>query len=104
MDLQNFDHFMVVRKAASDSFVDGDPEPLRKISAAHDPATIFGPKGDCVQGAKEVIAANGHGAARFGPGGTNDFEIMHSAVSGDLAYWVGIQRSTVSTARIKARR
>ena len=53
------------------------------------------PRGDCVQGADQVNAANAKGAQLFRPGGTNSFEIMHMAADSDLAYWVGIQRSVV---------
>ena len=95
-DLEDFTRFMARRKAASDAFVDGDAGPLRGISANEDPATIFGPKGGCIQGADEVMAANDGGASHFAPGGRNAFEVMHMAASGDIAYWVGVQRSVVN--------
>jgi ketosteroid isomerase-like protein len=91
----DFDDFMRRRIAASDAFVEGDWNPLGAVSTAQAPATIFGPQGDCVQGPDAVNAANRAGAAHFAPGSTNRFETMHSAVSGDLAYWVGVQRSVV---------
>lgn len=93
---QDFERFMETRKQASDQFIEGNFDPLRRISANHSPATIFGPKGDCVQGAEQVNAANENGARHFKPGGTNDFEILHMAVDAHLAYWVGIQRSVVN--------
>lgn len=96
MDSKDFTHFMETRKTASDSFVNGEPSPLEKISTTNDPATLFGPKGDCLEGASKVIAANNQGADHFGAGGTNNFEVMHTASSRDLAYWVGIQRSVVN--------
>ncbi|HSD38172.1 MAG TPA: nuclear transport factor 2 family protein [Rhodocyclaceae bacterium] len=95
-DIQDFRQFMILRKAASDSFAGGDPAPLQAISATKDPATIFGPNGDCVQGATKVTSANNKSAEHFAPGGKNEFEIMHMAASGDFAYWVGIQRSVVN--------
>jgi len=96
MEAKNdFERFMEVRKAASDEFIKGNVEPLKRISAARPPATIFGPKGDCVQGAEEVNAANANGVRHFG-GGTNSFEIMHMSGDDQLAYWVGIQRSVVN--------
>ena len=91
----DFEQFMKLRKEASDEFINGNFDPLGRISAQTSPATIFGPKGDCVQGADQVNAANAKGAQLFKPGGTNTFEIMHMAVDTDLAYWVGIQRSVV---------
>jgi ketosteroid isomerase-like protein len=92
---KDFDAFIKERKEASDAFVNGDVAPLKRISAQASPATIFGPKGDTVQGAAEVIAANAKGAERFKPGSENAFEVMHQAVSDDFAYWVGVQRSVV---------
>jgi ketosteroid isomerase-like protein len=92
----DFETFMQHRKKASDEFVNGNFVPLERISAHDAPATIFGPKGDCVQGPDEVNAANAKGAQLFKPGGRNEFEIMHKGVDGDLAYWTGIQRSTVN--------
>ena len=92
---QDFERFMQARKTASDQFVDGNFDPLRRISADHAPATIFGPKGDCVQGPERVNAANENGAKHFKPGGKNDFEVLHTAVDDHLAYWVGIQHSVV---------
>ena len=91
----DFAEFLREREAASTAFVNGDYGPLGAISAQSAPATIFGPKGDCVQGAAAVNAANQQGAAMFEPGGENGFEIMHQGSDGDLGYWVGIQRSTV---------
>lgn len=92
---KDFDQFMQRRKAASDAFVNGDIAPLLAISTNGSPATIFGPKGDTVQGATEVNATNAKGAGLFDSGSENAFDVMHQAVSGDLAYWVGVQRSVV---------
>jgi len=91
----DFEQFIKRRKEASDEFINGNFQPLQRISAQHSPATLFGPKGDCVQGADHVNAANEKGARLFKPGGTNTFEILHAAADNELAYWVGIQRSDV---------
>jgi ketosteroid isomerase-like protein len=91
----SFEQFLRLRKQASDEFVNGNFEALEGISTHRSPATIFGPKGDCVQGAEQVNSANASGAKMFEPEGTNAFEIMHRGADGDLAYWVGIQRSVV---------
>jgi 2-methylisocitrate lyase-like PEP mutase family enzyme/ketosteroid isomerase-like protein len=91
----DFEQFLKLRKEASDEFINGNFEPLNSISTHQSPATIFGPKGDCVQGAEQVNSANASAAKLFKPGGTNAFEIMHMAADGNLAYWVGIQRSVV---------
>ena len=68
----DFEAFMGLRKEASDAFVGGNPDPLERISAQASPATLFGPKGDCVQGADRVNAVNAEGARRFRPGGQSD--------------------------------
>ena len=91
----SFEQFLRLRKQASDEFVDGNFEALHGISTHRSPATLFGPKGDCVQGAEQVNSANASGAKMFEPEGTNAFEIMHRGADGDLAYWVGVQRSVV---------
>jgi ketosteroid isomerase-like protein len=92
----DFDAFMRRRIQASDAFVNGDHGPLGAISTDNPPATLFGPKGDCVAGPAAVNAANREGAAHFGPGSDNRFDVMHCAADGDLAYWTGIQRSVVN--------
>jgi ketosteroid isomerase-like protein len=91
----DFEQFLKLRKEASDEFINGNFELLNSISTHQSPATIFGPKGDCVQGAKQVNSANASAANLFKSDGTNAFEIMHMAADGNLAYWVGIQRSVV---------
>lgn len=91
----DFKQFMKKREAASSAYISGDGGPLEKISTHTSPATIFGPTGDCVQGAEKVIAANTSGSKHFKPGSENKFEIMHSAESGELAYWTGVQHSVV---------
>lgn len=40
-------------------------------------------------------AANARGARHFEAGGTNTFEILQMAASDGVAYWAGIQHSTV---------
>ena len=91
----DFTDFMSRRLEASTAFVEGRVEPLLALSTQVSPATLFGPRGDVVDGADAVNAANRAGAAMFGPSATNAFEVAHQAASGDLAYWTGVQRSTV---------
>jgi ketosteroid isomerase-like protein len=91
----DFNHFMTQRKAASDAYVNGDIAPLDTVSTHTSPATLFGPKGDVVQGADRVNAVNAKGASMFAPGSENTFDVMHQAADGNLAYWAGIQRSAV---------
>ena len=94
-DMHDFKEFMKRREDASNAFVNGNFDPLNAISSHASPATIFGPKGDTVEGADKVNAANASGSKMFETGGENSFEIMQIGSSDDLAYWVGVQRSKV---------
>lgn len=91
----SFAEFLEQREEASTAFVNGDFDPLEAMSTDRSPATIFGPRGDAVEGAANVNSANAAGAARFRRGSTNSFQIMHSAGDGAIAYWAGIQHSVV---------
>jgi ketosteroid isomerase-like protein len=92
---RSFEEFMKERQDASDAFVNGNVDPLLKISTTTPPASIFGPAGTCIEEPSEVNLANEAGSQLFEPGGENRFEVMHSAADGDLAYWAGLQRSVV---------
>lgn len=92
---RSFENFMKDRKAASNAFVNGNIDPLLKISTTTPPASMFGPAGTCVEEPDEVNRANEAGSKSFEPGGENRFEIMHALADGDLAYWAGLQRSVV---------
>jgi len=96
----DFTTFLRERERVSTAFVNGDAAALEDISTHQSPATIFGPRGDVVQGAGQVIAANAKAAGAFDAGGTNAFEILHQHSDGDVGYWVGLQRSQV---RIKGK-
>lgn len=84
------------RKAASDAFVAGDVAPLHEVSTTTDPATILGPSGTVVEGAEAVNSTNAEGASRMKGAERNDLETIHGGEEGDLAWWVGVQRSVVS--------
>src|SRR5436190_13331257 len=92
---RDFQEFMKEREKASSAFVNGDFNPLAQISTQTSPATIFGPKGDCVQGADKVNETNANGSKLFQASTRNAFQVMHMASDDNLAYWVGIQRSVV---------
>jgi ketosteroid isomerase-like protein len=91
----DFKKFMDLRLKTSTDFVEGKFDSLENISVKDSPATIFPPQGICIQGANEVNAFNQKGAANFLPGAENTFEVMHQDADEHLAYWTGIQRSTV---------
>jgi ketosteroid isomerase-like protein len=94
MNQSSFDDFLQQRRQVAAAFVNGDPAPLREISSAVDPATIFGPGGGTERGAARVLEVNETASHQF-HGGTTDIEVMHSAASGDLAYWTGVQSASV---------
>ena len=96
--MSDLEAYLRTRATASDRFLEGDVQPLLDVSAARDPATIFGPAGTVVVGAAAVNATNAAGAARFGGFERNDLEVVDSGSDGDLAYWVGVQRSLVRVA------
>ncbi len=91
----DFTAFLQERERVSTAFLNGDAAALDAISTQHSPATMFGPTGDCVQGASRVNQVNARAAGAFDRGSSNGFDILHQGSSGDLAYWVGIQRSQV---------
>lgn len=94
-DLRDFQAFMKRREEASRAFLNGDAGPLDRIATHVSPATIFGPNGDCIAGAEKVNTANESSAKLFRPGSENSFEILQIAATDGIAYWAGIQRSTL---------
>lgn len=94
-DTLDFQQFMKQRQEAAFAYVNGDPGPLARIVVRDLPATFFGPNGDYQQGAREVASTYTQGADMFQPGGETTFEILQSGVSGEIAYWVGIQHAQV---------
>lgn len=99
-DLHDFKQFMKQREEASLAFLNGDIGPLDRIATHVSPATIFGPKGDWVEGADKVNAANATGARNFESGGESRFEILQMSATDGVAYWAGIQWAT---ARMKGK-
>ena len=93
-DLQDFERFLKQREEASQAYVNGDTEPLRRISTHNSPATFFGPPGDVVEGPEQVISSYESSAEYFESSSDNRFETLQTLASDDIAYWVGIQRAT----------
>ncbi|WP_286896521.1 MULTISPECIES: nuclear transport factor 2 family protein [Sphingobacterium] len=94
--LLEFEKFMAIRLKSSTDFVEGHFHSLKDISVSNEPATIFPPNGIYISGVSEVNDFNQKGASNFLPGAENKFEVIHQDVCDSLAYWTGIQRSTVN--------
>ena len=92
---KDFESFMQARAEAGESFVNGDPAGILALTTRHAASTFFGPGGGYVSGVEEVIANHAQGAQAFEPGGSNELEILQLSASGRVAYWVGLQHSTV---------
>ena len=93
---QEFELFLQQRRGVAAAYVEGDVLPLAGISTRTDPATLFGPGGGIEQGAAHVLEVNEASARHFAPGARNALDVLHAWTSGDLGYWVGIQRATVN--------
>lgn len=75
-----------------------DAAPVSRIVTRDSPASFFGPKGGRREGAGEVAATYERDAGRFRPGGETRLEILHSAASDGVGYWVGLQHAKVHVA------
>jgi ketosteroid isomerase-like protein len=91
-ELRDFLQFMKSREQASDAYVQGDPEPLGRMVARQSDATFFGPKGGFEHGPEEVWSRYERDAHVFERESSFRFEILQSAASDGIAYWVGFMR------------
>lgn len=94
----DFGTFMEMREAAAQDYESGDIGPLRRMATEHPPATFFGADGSTRLGPDRSFEAWERGVTPFGPGGDTHFEVFQSAASDGLAYWVGLQHSSVYVA------
>jgi ketosteroid isomerase-like protein len=92
----DFRQFFKVREAAGQSFVNGNAEPIAQMIAARMPVTFFGPSGTVNQDAASVAELFRKQAAPF-ERGDSAFETLHAHVDHTCAYWVGIQKTRVTT-------
>ncbi len=74
----------------------GDVEPRLAMWSQRDPVTLFGALGPCKSGWRDVSRIFRWVASRFSDLSDYDFEVIAAGVSGDLAYTVGYEHSTVS--------
>lgn len=81
---------------AEEALHNGDPDPRLKMWSARDPVTLFGGWGPCKSGSAEVNRIFRWVASRFSNCTAYSFELVAAGVSGDLAYTVGYEHSSVS--------
>ncbi len=74
----------------------GDPTPRMAMWSHDDPVTLFGALGPCKSGWDEVSRIFRWVASLFSSVTDYRFELVAAGASGDLAYTVGYERSTVS--------
>lgn len=91
-ELRDFEQFMRKREAASEAYVQGDPEPLSHIVAQTSPATFFPPTGGSTHGTEQVAERYTRDAASFERGSSFTLDILEMAASDSMAYWTGYMR------------
>ena len=92
---QSFDDFMKKRVDVANAYVNGNAAPLDGIVTREGPASFFPPNGGSELGPDKVNARYDKDSAVFTPGGETQLEVLHSAASGDVAYWTGFQSAKV---------
>jgi ketosteroid isomerase-like protein len=91
-----FQAFLMKFEAATSGFLNGDPVAWKQIASHRDDVTIMGAWGAYEKGWGEVGARYDWAAQRFVASGAKmQVEYLASGESGDLAYTVAIERSTV---------
>jgi NAD(P)H-dependent FMN reductase/ketosteroid isomerase-like protein len=94
-DAPSFSEFMKKRADVAKAYVNGDAAPLDSIVATTGQATFFPPGGGSEQGAESVKQRYDRDVATFRSGSETQLDVLHSAASGDVAYWTGFQTAKV---------
>lgn len=94
-DAPGFAEFMKKRAEVAKAYVNGDAAPLDSIVATSGHATFFPPAGGSEQGAETVKQRYDRDVATFRPGSETQLDVLHSAASGNVAYWTGFQTAKV---------
>jgi ketosteroid isomerase-like protein len=95
-DLDDFLNETLARQVnAEEALHNGDPEPRLAMWSAQDPVTLFG-AATSQSGAEQVRRFFRKLAAQFSDCAAYRFELVAAGVSGDLAYTVGYEHTSVS--------
>jgi ketosteroid isomerase-like protein len=95
-DLDDFLNETLARQVnAEEALHNGDPEPRLVMWSAQDPVTLFG-AATSQSGAEQVRRFFRKLAAQFSDCAAYRFELVAAGVSGDLAYTVGYEHTSVS--------
>lgn len=98
----DFDAFMKERERIASAYSSGDPEPLDSIAVREGTATFFPPRGTIIKGNAAVAKRYRRDATLFSPGSKNKLEILDAGASGEIGFWVGLQRFEGTIAGRKA--
>ena len=92
----SFEQFLAQWEKAQVRFINGDPELWKQLASHGDDVTILGGfGGEGEKGWKAVAARYDWAAAQYRPGGATLKVDYHTvAVSGDVAYTVGVERQS----------
>ncbi len=98
-DRGDFDTFLRSFQHGTERFINGDPSVWKQHASPSERATLMGGWGDVKHGWAEVGPHYEWAARRFEPSGaTLQVDYIETAVSGDLAYSVAIERSKARVA------
>ena len=93
-----FEAFFAQRSAAAEAFVGGDPGPIEALLPKQGDVSFHGPRGDSLSGAEAVASRFREESSAFLPGGASHFEVIQKISGDDLAFWTGMQVTTVRRA------
>ncbi len=96
-ELDDFLSAILATQVAAESAIHGgDASPRLALWSPHDPVTLFGAFGANIQGWDAVSRTFQWVASRFSDVSDFRFEMVAAGASGDLAYTVGYEHSSVS--------
>jgi NAD(P)H-dependent FMN reductase/ketosteroid isomerase-like protein len=88
----DFDVFMKERERIASAYSSGNPEPLDAIVVREGTATFFPPRGGIVKGSAAVAKRYHQDAKMFSRRSKNELEIIDARASGEVGFWIGLQR------------